>query len=93
MKRSAIFLRTISSLSSDTLLDGLLRSNLLLLKRKRTKRKRRDQMKKLMMNEIPEHDRRRYGAALLEVLNQLRSDPETLAKIKARAAENERRRT
>jgi hypothetical protein len=50
-------------------------------------------MKKLMMNEIPEHDRRRYGAALLEVLNQLRSDPETLAKIRARAAENERGRT
>jgi len=46
-----------------------------------------------MINEIPEHDRRRYGSALLEVLNQLRSDPETLAKIKARAAENERRRT
>lgn len=50
-------------------------------------------MKNPMINEIPEHDRRRYGSALLDILTQLRSDPETLAKIKARAAENERRRT
>ncbi len=42
-------------------------------------------------DQIPEHDRRRIGSALLDVLNQLRSDPEVLAKIKARAAENERR--
>jgi len=57
------------------------------------KRKRNDQMKKLMKEEIPEHDRRRYGVALLAILDQLRSDPDTLAKIKARAAELERGRT
>ncbi len=50
-------------------------------------------MKKLMINEIPEYDRRRYGSALLDILTQLRNDPETMAKIKARAAENERGRT
>lgn len=55
------------------------------------KRKKSMQMKKLMIDEIPEHDRRRYGAALLDILNQLRSDPDTLAKIKARAAENAER--
>ena len=43
-----------------------------------------------LINEIPEHDRRRYGVALLDELNQLRSDPETLAKIRQRAAEHER---
>ena len=48
-------------------------------------------MKKLMIDEIPEHDRRRYGSALLDILAQLRSDPETMAKIKARAAENAER--
>lgn len=47
-------------------------------------------MKKLMKEEIPEHDRRRYGVALLSILDQLRSDPDTLAKIRQRAAENER---
>lgn len=47
-------------------------------------------MKRLMKEEIPEHDRRRYGVALLSILDQLRSDPETLAKIRQRAAENER---
>ena len=46
-----------------------------------------------IIDEIPEYDRRRYGSALLDILIQLQSDPETLAKIKARAAENERRRT
>ena len=50
-------------------------------------------MKRLMKEEIPEHDRRRYGVALLSILDQLRSDPETLAKIRQRAAENERGRT
>ncbi len=39
------------------------------------------------INDIPEHDRRRIGSALLEVLNQIRSDPEAMAKVKARAAE------
>lgn len=47
-------------------------------------------MKRLMKEEIPEHDRRRYGVALLSILAQLRSDPDTLAKIRQRAAENER---
>lgn len=62
-------------------------------KRRRKKNNPEVYMKNPMINEIPEHDRRRYGSALLDILTQLRSDPETLAKIKARAAENERRRT
>ena len=56
-------------------------------------RKKADKMKRLMIEEIPEHDRRRYGSALLDVLTQLRNDPEAMAKIKARAAELERRRS
>lgn len=39
------------------------------------------------LNEMQEHDRRRIGAALLEVLNQIRKDPEAMAKVRARAAE------
>lgn len=40
-----------------------------------------------MIHDIPEHDRRRIGSALLAVLNQIRSDPEVWAKVQARAAE------
>ena len=40
--------------------------------------------------DMPDHDRRRIGSALLKIVMDLRQDPEAWAKVKARAAENER---
>lgn len=43
--------------------------------------------------DMPEHEQRRNGAALLAVLMQIRNNPDQWEKVQQRAAENERRRT
>lgn len=42
--------------------------------------------------EMPEYEQRRNGAALLDVLMQIRNNPDQWEKVQQRAAENERRR-
>lgn len=45
------------------------------------------------IDEMPEYEKRRNGAALLAVLMQIRNNPDQWEKVQQRAAENERRRT
>lgn len=45
-------------------------------------------MKRTMMEAMPEHDRRRIGAMLNIVLDQLRADPDAMEKIRKRVEEN-----